>query len=543
MSGIGKGITASSIGVVLKSRGLRVTAIKIDPYLNLDSGTMSPFEHGECYVLDDGGETDLDLGNYERFLDLNLTRDHNITTGKIYSQIISDERAGKFLGKTVQVIPHVTNAVQNWIERVAQITVDDQTSDNEGEQSNNDVCIIELGGTIGDLESDPYVEALRQLGFRLGRENVCFVNVCHCPVVGTEVKTKPAQNGIAEMRRRGVNPDLLIVRCERDLDNSAIEKLSNFCQISQSKIIINQNVRNIYQVPLNFHHNGVYSVIAEQLRLDNASLNMNYISHWQTIANLMNNPNLKKVHVGIIGKYTGLTDSYLSLTHAIRDAGLKIGVCTNMSFVDAGLFENWTHEQVSDLLIRYDYLIIPGGFGQRGIEGMIKVAEYARTRKVPCLGICLGFQVMIIEYSRNVLGFHGANSTEFDPNSPHPVVTIMEKDQAIMGGSMRLGLHTTRLAKNSLAWNAYNRESPSSNISDIEERHRHRYEVNPAYIHHFDHGDLWFSGVSLDGERMEICEITNPESFYLGVQYHPEFLTRPGFAHPIFSAWLGHNLI
>jgi CTP synthase len=541
MSGIGKGITASSIGVVLKSRGLRVTAIKIDPYLNLDSGTMSPFEHGECYVLDDGGETDLDLGNYERFLDLNLTSDHNITTGKIYSQIIQDERAGKYLGKTVQVIPHVTNAIQNWIERVAQ----------SGED--NDICMIELGGTIGDLESDAYVEALRQLGFRLGRENVCYVNVCYCPVVGDEVKTKPAQNGIAEMRRRGLNPDLLIVRCERDLDDGAIEKLSNFCQISKDKIIINQNVKNIYQVPLNFHSKNVYSIIAQQLMLNGRrlgdanpnpntnTLDLQYIHFWIDIADNIDNPDFKEINVGIIGKYTGLADSYLSLSHAIRDAGLEIGCRTNLIFVDASSLEDLSHHELSAVLSQYTHLIIPGGFGQRGIEGMIRAAEYARVHHVPCLGICLGFQIMIIEYSRHALGLTDANSTEVDPETPHPVITIMEKDQVIMGGSMRLGLHSTRLAKGSQVWTAYNsrpRGKVNNTSTEVEERHRHRYEVNPQYIDRFDSTDLWFSGVSLDGERMEVCEITDRKSFYMGVQFHPEFLTRPGFPHPVFVAWL-----
>lgn len=566
MSGIGKGITASSIGVVLKSHGLNVTAIKIDPYLNIDSGTMSPFEHGECYVLNDGGETDLDLGNYERFLDLNLTRDHNITTGKIYSQIINDERSGKYLGRTVQVIPHVTNAVQSWIERVALLPVGREGREfldrDNGSGIANDVCIIELGGTIGDLESDAYVEALRQLGFRLGRENVCYVNVCYCPVMGDEVKTKPAQNGIAEMRRRGINPDLLIVRCERNPDQSTIDKLGNFCQINHDHIIINQNVQNIYQVPLNFHFNNVYSLIAKQLKLgglagtdnmgagddinDITSINMNgvdqgYIQKWISIADHINNPNLKQLNVGIIGKYTGLTDSYLSLSHAIRDAGLAIGVRTNLTFVDASTLEGGEASGVEQILSKFDRLIIPGGFGNRGIEGMIIATNYARTHHVPCLGICLGFQIMVIEYSRNVLGFSTANSTEFDLGTTDPVITIMERDQVIMGGSMRLGLHTTRLAKNSHAWRAYNSVN-SDGINEVEERHRHRYEVNPKYIERFDSTDLWFSGVSLDGVRMEICEILGGSSFYMGVQFHPEYLTRPNKPHPVFIAWLSNSV-
>jgi CTP synthase len=534
MSGIGKGITASSIGVVLKSWGLRVTAIKIDPYLNLDSGTMSPFEHGECYVLDDGGETDLDLGNYERFLDLNLSRDHNITTGKIYSQVIQAERAGKYLGKTVQVIPHVTDAIQEWIERIAKQSNIDNTS--------NDICIVELGGTIGDIESDPYVEALRQLGYRLGRDNVFYVNVCYCPVIGVsnEVKTKPAQNGISEIRRRGINPDLLMVRCERELvDQGSIDKLSNVCQLNRNQIIINSNVDNIYQIPLNFRENKIIDIIASQLKLNIVNEDKTYIETWKSIAHQLSRNDLQEVQIGVVGKYTGLTDSYLSLSHAIRDAGSasESSIRTKIKFIDAATLEGLSDEEVANHLKTYSHLLIPGGFGLRGIEGMILAAKYARVNKVPCLGICLGFQIMIIEYSRNVLGLINANSTEFDQLTKYPVITIMDQDQPLLGGTMRLGLHTTRLAKGSKVQQLYNKE-------EINERHRHRYEVNPTYLHHFNltnHNadQLWFSGISVDGQRMEVCEsYGNNTKFYIGVQFHPEYLTRPGKPHPLFSSWL-----
>lgn len=531
MSGIGKGITASSIGVVLKTQGLHVSAIKIDPYLNLDSGTMSPFEHGECYVLDDGGETDLDLGNYERFCDLSLTRNHNITTGKIYSKVIQAERNGDYLGKTVQVVPHITNAIQEWIEQTAKIPVD-------GSNQEPDVCLIELGGTIGDMESDSYVEALRQLGFRLGQENIFYANVCYCPVLGVteEIKTKPAQNGIREVRSHGINPDLLIVRCEAkgEIDLNTIDKLSNICQIPREQILLNQNVSNIYQIPLVFQNSNLFTIINRKLNFrSNIKPNQSLIDSWNKMALLMDSDQLLEVKVGVIGKYTGMIDSYLSLSHAIRDAGLKVGKRIKNCFVEASELEGLTDDEIKERLKEYDYLLIPGGFGQRGIEGMINAAKYARINQVPCLGICLGFQVMVIEFTRNVLELKGANSTEFDSNCSDPVITIMNQDQKEMGGTMRLGNHVTCLAETSLAWKCY-----GSQVTEVHERHRHRYEVNPDYLDQFDQSDLWFSGVSQDGKRMEILELNGERSFYLGTQFHGEYLTRPGKAHPIFVGWL-----
>jgi len=534
MSGIGKGITASSIGVVLKTQGLRVSAIKIDPYLNLDSGTMSPFEHGECYVLDDGGETDLDLGNYERFCDLSLTRNHNITTGKIYSKVIQAERNGDYLGKTVQVVPHITDAIQEWIEETARIPVD-------GSDQEPDVCLIELGGTIGDMESDSYVEALRQLGFRLGQENIFYVNVCYCPVLGVteEIKTKPAQNGIREVRSHGINPDLLIVRCEAkgEIDSNTIDKLSNICQIPGEQILLNRNVNNIYQIPLVFRESNLFSMIDRKLKFrTNLEPDQALIERWTGMATLMASDELLSVKVGVIGKYTGMIDSYLSLSHAVRDAGLKVGKRTQLCFVEASELEGLTDSAIEERLKEYEYLLIPGGFGQRGIEGMINAAKYARINQVPCLGICLGFQVMVIEFTRNVLGLKNASSSEFDSECVDPVITIMNEDQKVMGGTMRLGSQVTRLAKLSKAWECYGGE-----MTEVHERHRHRYEVNPDYLEKFDQSDLWFSGVSQDGKRMEILELNRTEevkSFYLGTQFHGEYLTRPGKAHPIFVGWL-----
>ena len=537
MSGIGKGITASSIGVVLKSLGIRVTAIKIDPYLNPDSGTMSPFEHGECYVLDDGGETDLDLGNYERFLGITLTRDHNITTGKIYSQVIRDERDGKYLGKTVQVVPHITDAIQEWIERTSRVPVD-------GSGEVPEMCIIELGGTIGDIESECYAEALRQLGYRLGRENVFYVNVCYCPVIGVtnETKTKPAQNGIREIRRHGINPDLLMVRCERELDGGAVEKLSNICQISREQIIINKNVSNIYRIPIWFKDRGLINIIDSQMRCvdwvrhsQKQKELMDYWLSWETLADRMDGP-LEEVDVGIVGKYTGMIDSYLSLSHAVRDAGLANGKRVKLCFIESSELEGLDDEEFKTKIGGYKYLLIPGGFGQRGIEGMIRVAKWARENEIPLLGICLGFQVMVIEFARNVLGLKWANSDEFDPYTPHPVVTIIDKDQPLMGGTMRLGSHQTKLAKQSRAWKAYGEDA-----TEVNERHRHRYEVNPKYLTLFDTSDMWFSGVGDDGNRMEIVELNGQsgrKEFYMGTQFHGEYLTRPGKAHPVFKAWL-----
>jgi len=545
MSGIGKGITASSIGVLLKGYGYQVTAIKIDGYLNEDSGTMSPLEHGECYVLKDGGETDLDLGNYERFLNCSLTRDHNLTTGKLYRRVLEDERAGKYLGKTVQIVPHLTDAIQEWIERVARIPVDNNKSP--------EICIIEIGGTVGDMEGLPYLEALRQLGYRLGPENVCFVNVSYIPVlkISNETKTKPTQEGIRNLRSYGINPDILCLRCERELTQENIDKLSNFCQIPKRNIIINQDVSNIYQIPLVFEKNGMLDIISEKLKLETPEERLPWFDEWQVIADKFDVRD-QTVNIAVVGKYTGLTDSYLSLSHAVKHASMHAGAYAVIDFIEADTLTGDTSHNDDDnddaaangwdRLKQADAIIIPGGFGPRGIEGMIRAITYARENDVPCLGICLGMQLMVIEYARNVLSLEGANSTEFDEETPHPVITIMEEDQKIMGGTMRLGVKRTVICdSSSLASQMY----PSG---DANERHRHRYEVNPKYLDLFMNNEekkkqrLMFTGKDETGIRMEIAELVG-NHFHLGTQFHPEYQTYPDRPHPVFAGLLRQTLV
>lgn len=528
MSGIGKGVTSSSIGVILQGYGLNVTAIKIDPYINPDCGTMSPFEHGECYVLNDGCETDLDLGNYERFLDISLTGRHNITTGKIYLKVIEDERQGKYLGNTVQVVPHITDAIQEWIIEASKIPVNKDCSD---------VCIIELGGTIGDIESSPFVEALRQMAYRLGSDEMFFCNVCYVPVLKTsnETKTKPAQNGIRELRRQGLNADLLIVRCERDLDEASIQKLSSICQIPSRNILMNADVNNIYQVPVIFHQQRIFDIINQKLNFRDKwtiGFDMNFFQKWQNMANLISNQELNRIRIAIIGKYTGLGDSYLSLTNAIHHAGIQINHRCSITFIESTELEKMKWREIEIKLKDFQAIVIPGGFGQRGIEGMIKVCHYARTKNIPCLGICLGFQIMVIEFARHVLGLTNANSLEFDSVCENDVITIMNENEKKMGGTMRLGSHETILNDdNSLISKIYLGKKM------IRERYRHRYEVNSKYIDMLRNGGLNFTGNDITGKRMSILELKD-HIFYLGTQYHLEYLSRPHYGHPIFIEWL-----
>lgn len=538
MSGIGKGTVASSFGVVLQAHGFKVTAIKIDPYLNPDCGTMSPFEHGEVYVLNDGGETDLDLGNYERFLQISLTKDHNITTGKVYSKVIQEERQGKYLGKTVQIVPHITNAIQGWIENTATIPVDDSKEIPE-------VCLIELGGTLGDLESGPYAEALRQMRFKLGEKNVMIVNVCYVPVLSTtqETKTKPAQAGIREARSLGLPPDILVVRCSRELTQDSLNKLSDMCQIPPNKILMNQDLSSIYQIPSHFHEKNLFSLIDNQLDFNilgilhlpgatGREINMlqmkDFWDNWNQMTDQFSQGITKKV--AIVGKYTDLTDSYLSLTHAIKHGAAHAGIKPELIWIESEKLADKFEEEEHNKLTNADAILIPGGFGQRGIEGMIIAAQFARQNHIPCLGVCLGFQVMVMEYARTILNLKGANSTEFDPNTPHPVITIMEEDQKIMGGTMRLGLKKTIIKHGSIAAECYGQDF-------CLERHRHRYEVNPKYLD--SPLQNIFSGTDESGKRMEILELPRTNHhFYVGTQFHGEYLTRPQHGHPIFIGWM-----
>jgi CTP synthase len=529
MSGIGKGITASSIGVCLKQQGLRVTAIKIDPYLNIDCGTMSPFEHGECYILDDGGETDLDLGNYERFLEIDLTKKHNITTGKIYSHLIEEERQGKYLGKTVQIIPHFTDKVQEWIHEAAQIPVD-------GSDQTPHVCIIELGGTVGDIESQPFVEALRQLISRNPPNNTLVVNVSYVPVlrVSDETKTKPTQHGIQVLRSLGLNPDILCVRCERELSLESRKKLSNFCQIPESHVLLNPDVNNIYDIPISFTQAGIVDLINQKMQIEgdyNLKTGSVECTNWlKLVSRLSTIEQRKTINIAIFGKYTQLNDSYLSLLHALKHGCLHNNVNHEIKFFDSEDIEQYEVTDPFWEMIERDYqvMVIPGGFGQRGIEGMIKAAQVARTRNIPCLGICLGFQVQVIEFARHVLGFNDANSSEFDPDTKYPVITIIDPNERKMGGTMRLGSHETILTSDSRARDWYGELM-------VNERYRHRYEVNPVYWKLFENDGLKFVGKDNTGRRMEILDLDS-HPFYVGTQFHGEYRTRPSVGHPVFNA-------
>ena len=526
LSGLGKGVTASSIGVLLKSAGLRVTSIKIDPYLNSDAGTMSPFEHGEVFVLDDGGEVDLDLGNYERFLDINLGKDNNLTTGKIYSKVIEAERRGDYLGKTVQVIPHVTDAVQEWIEDVAH-----QPADGSGEIP--DACIIELGGTVGDIESSPYIEALRQFQFRVGRENVTFVHVSLVPVMGPvgEQKTKPTQHTVKELRGLGITPDILVCRSSSPLADETREKLAAFCHVSPQAVMSTHDVPNIYHVPLMLQNQGLCDILG----VDCHSTSL--LADWKVMAHHLDNLT-EEVHIAMVGKYTNLSDAYLSVIKSLQHAAMAVDRKLVIDWIEASHLESdWENEEEKklawSLLEKANGVLVPGGFGDRGVEGKILAAHYARTNNTPYLGICLGLQVATIEFCRNVLGLEGANSTEFDENAPTAAVVFMpEISKTHLGGTMRLGARPTLWQVDDCAIKRLYGEGDS-----VDERHRHRYEVNPDLIERIEAAGLMFVGKDETGQRCEIFELEG-HPYYVGVQYHPEFKSRPGRPSPPFLGLL-----
>tara|TARA_B100000424_G_C22944944_1_gene502877 strand:- start:2588 stop:4210 length:1623 start_codon:yes stop_codon:yes gene_type:complete len=520
LSGLGKGVTASSIGVLLKSAGLRVTAVKIDPYLNSDAGTMSPFEHGEVFVLDDGGEADLDLGNYERFCNLNLYSDNNITTGKIYSEVIEAERRGDYLGKTVQVIPHVTDSIQDWIEKISVVPAD-------GSGKKPEACVIELGGTVGDIESSPFIEALRQFQFRVGRENVCFVHVSLVPVMGPvgEQKTKPTQHTVKELRGLGINPDVLVCRAEAPLEQETREKLAAFCHISPNAVMSAHDVSNIYRVPLLLRDQG----ICDALGIDCNATDM--MKRWEKMADRVDNLG-PDIHIAMVGKYTGLTDSYLSVIKSLQHASYAVNRTLVIDWIEASNLEDENHEDWNTLKSA-DGILVPGGFGDRGIEGKILAANYARVSKTPFLGICLGLQIATIEFCRNVLGLQGANSTEFDSDTPHPAVVFMpEISKTHLGGTMRLGSRPTIFqVDDCMTRRLY------GGGSQVDERHRHRYEVNPDLISKIEDAGLVFVGKDETEQRCEIFELID-HPYYVGVQYHPEFKSRPEDPSPPFLGLL-----
>ena len=541
LSGLGKGITASSIGVLLKSAGLSVTSVKIDPYLNCDAGTMSPFEHGEVYVLDDGGEVDLDLGNYERFLDISLTKDNNITTGKVYQAVIERERRGDYLGKTVQVIPHITDEIQEWIERVANISSD-------GSGNTPDACVIELGGTVGDIESAPFVEALRQFQFKVGEENICFVHVSLVPVMGPvgEQKTKPTQHTVKEIRGLGIIPDILVCRSEHPLNTETREKLAAFCHVSPEAVVSAHDVSNIYRIPILLEEQGVSQVLAKEIGF-NLPESRPLLEDWIQMANTVDNLE-EIIKIAMVGKYTGLSDSYLSVIKALQHSSYEVNRKLEINWIESESLDDKQKEknlekysEAWNILKEADGILVPGGFGIRGIEGKIKAAEYARVNKVPYLGVCLGLQIATIEFCRNVLGMENANSTEFDENTPQPAVVFMpEISKTHMGGTMRLGSKPTPfLVEDCKIKRLYD------NKSYVDERHRHRYEVNPELIDRIESAGLIYVGKDETGQRCEIMELKD-HPYYVGTQYHPEFKSRPGRPSPPFLGLLmaasGHEI-
>ena len=525
LSGLGKGVTASSIGVLLKAAGLRVTSIKIDPYLNSDAGTMSPFEHGEVFVLDDGGEVDLDLGNYERFLDINLSKDNNLTTGKIYAKVIEAERRGDYLGKTVQVIPHITDAVQDWIEDVAARPAD-------GSDETPDACIIELGGTVGDIESSPYVEALRQFQFRVGRENVTFVHVSLVPVMGPvgEQKTKPTQHTVKELRGLGITPDILVCRSSAPLNEETRNKLAAFCHVKPEAVMSTHDVPNIYHVPLMLQEQGLCDILG----VDCSATGM--LDEWKSMAYHLDTLT-EEVHIAMVGKYTDLSDAYLSVIKSLQHAAMAVDRKLVIDWIEASHLEDgWgaeEHNSAWKALRAADGVLVPGGFGDRGVEGKIKAAHYARTEDVPYLGICLGLQIATIEFCRNVLGMTGANSTEFEDNPEHAAVVFMpEISKTHLGGTMRLGSRPTLWQHDGSTIRALYGPGDA-----VDERHRHRYEVNPDLIERIEEAGLVFVGKDESGQRCEIFELNN-HLYYVGVQFHPEFKSRPGRPSPPFLGLL-----
>ncbi|KAM0681995.1 CTP synthase ura7 [Mitosporidium daphniae] len=541
ISGVGKGIIASSTGFLLRTLGFNVTAIKIDPYLNIDAGTISPLDHGEVFVLDDGGEVDMDLGNYERFLDVTLTKDHNLTTGKIYSQVIERERKGDYLGKTVQVVPHLTNAIQNWVERVSTIIVSKRFT-----SSPPDICIVELGGTVGDIESAPFIEAMRQFQFRVGHENFCCFHVSLVPVVGSvgEQKTKPTQASVRDLRGLGISPDFIICRSTHPLESAINEKISMFCHVPPEQVLAVQDCPSLYHVPLNLHSQNITKMLCDRLKISPPLLAGNTLfDEWKVIANCIDNPK-SHCRIALVGKYTNLSDSYISVIKSMQHASLFLGHALDLVMVEAS---NLTKEDAASS-IAYDLswkniksangILVPGGFGSRGTEGMLLAAQYARENKVPFFGICLGFQIATIEAARNLGGLTHANSSEIDPSTPDPVIKFMpEISQTHLGGTMRLGARAFKFVDDkSQAFRLYG----GLEFTHLD-RHRHRYEVNPEYVDFLEQR-CNINFVARDAEtgiRMEILEIDDHHHpYYVACQFHPEFMSRPLGPSPLIVGFI-----
>jgi CTP synthase len=524
-SSLGKGLTASSLGNLLKARGLRVTMQKLDPYLNVDPGTMNPFQHGEVFVTDDGAETDLDVGHYERFLDTDLHGSANVTTGQVYSTVIAKERRGEYLGDTVQVIPHITNEIKSRIRRMAAPDVD--------------VVITEVGGTVGDIESLPFLEAIRQVRHEIGRENVFFLHVSLLPYIGPsgELKTKPTQHSVTSLRSIGIQPDAIVLRADREVPSSIKRKVSLMCDVDTEAVVAAVDAPSIYDIPKVLHREGLDAYVVRRLDLPFRDVDW---TAWDDLLRRVHRP-ANEVSIGLVGKYIDLPDAYLSVTEAIRAGGFHHDCRVNIRWVSSD--ECATMEGAARQLSDLDGIVVPGGFGVRGIEGKLGALRYARENRLPALGLCLGLQCMVIEYARTVVGLEGANSLEFDESTPHPVVSTMADQRDVvsgerdMGGTMRLGLYPAKLAEGSQVAKAYG-------VPYVDERHRHRYEVANAYRQPLEDAGLRFSGTSPDGRLVEFVELPeDAHPYYVGTQAHPEFRSRPTRAHPLFAGLVGAALV
>jgi CTP synthase len=515
LSSVGKGVTAAVTGRLLKARGFSVAVQKLDPYINVDPGTMSPYQHGEVYVLDDGAETDLDLGHYERFINIRLSKVCNVTTGQVYAEVISRERRGDYLGGTIQVIPHITNEVKRRVRLV-------------GKSMDADIVLVEIGGTVGDIESLPHLEAIRQMRFDLGRENTAYVHLTWLPHIGAtgEIKTKPTQHSVRELRSIGILPDVIVARSDYPIDESIQEKIALFCDVDKKAVIPMVTTPILYELPLLLDQTGIADLLLERLELKPRQ-KPNW-KKWEELVAEVRRPK-PVVNIALVGKYIELHDAYLSVREALQHAALANGVELQLHWVHSADLEK---KQGWDIIQQMDGIVVPGGFGSRGIEGKIKVATFARENKVPYLGLCLGMQVMVIEFAREVLKNPEANSSEFDRSTSSPVIALMpdQQDLTEKGGTMRLGLYPCQLASGSIAGEAYQTEM-------VEERHRHRFELNNEFRPALESAGLLCSGVSPDNRLVEIVEIKD-HPFMLGTQFHPEFLSRPNRAHPLFSAFL-----
>lgn len=515
VSSVGKGVTTAAIGRLLKERGFSVSVQKLDPYINVDPGTMSPYQHGEVYVLADGAETDLDLGHYERFIDINLNRVCNVTTGQVYAEVIAKERRGDYLGGTIQVIPHITNEIKRRIGLVAKTT-------------NAEIVLVEIGGTVGDIESLPFQESLRQMRTDVGRENSMYVHVTWLPHIGatSELKTKPTQHSVRELRSIGISPDMIIARSDHPVDDSLREKIALFCDVEVQAVVPMITTDILYEVPLLLENAGVGDYVLKHLGLS-ARRKPDW-TKWESLV-LEVKRDKPVVKVALVGKYIELQDAYMSVREALLHSALALGIEVEVSWVHSAELEKgrgW------DMVNEADGILVPGGFGGRGIEGKIQAARYAREHKIPYFGLCLGMQLMVVEFTRSILGDEEANSTEFDRSTPHPVIDLMpdQRDIADMGGTMRLGLYPCVLQPGTIAERAYQ-------IEQVEERHRHRFELNNAYREVLQSAGMRFSGISPDGRLIEIAELSD-HPFMLGTQFHPEFQSRPNRPHPLFIAFL-----